>query len=56
MTSVNRPTNVAQKEADVNQKLQLYGIYSGELAFGIRIDQCLSRCILLSTCIPLVGK
>ncbi|KAI4290149.1 MAG: hypothetical protein L6R35_000578 [Caloplaca aegaea] len=26
--SVNRPTNVAQKEADVNQKLQLYGIYS----------------------------
>ena len=28
-TSVNRPTNVAQKESDVNQKLQLYGIYSG---------------------------
>ena len=27
--SVNRPTNVKQKEADVNQKLQLYGIYSG---------------------------
>ena len=29
MTTVNRPTNVKQKEADVNQKLQLYGIYSG---------------------------
>ena len=29
--SVNRPTNVKQKEADVNQKLQLYGIYSGKL-------------------------
>lgn len=29
MTTVNRPTNVAQKEVDVNQKLQLYGIYSG---------------------------
>jgi len=28
-SSQNRPTNVAQKEADVNQKLQLYGIYSG---------------------------
>lgn len=27
--SVNRPTNVKQKEADVNQKLQMYGIYSG---------------------------
>ncbi|KAG8530372.1 uncharacterized protein KY384_004874 [Bacidia gigantensis] len=29
MSTVNRPTNVKQKEADVNQKLQLYGIYSG---------------------------
>ena len=28
--AVNRPTNVKQKEADVNQKLQLYGIYSGK--------------------------
>lgn len=26
--AVNRPTDVKQKEADVNQKLQLYGIYS----------------------------
>lgn len=32
MTSkaVNRPTDVKQKEADVNQKLQLYGIFTGE--------------------------
>lgn len=29
MAAVNRPTNVKQKEQDVNQKLQLYGIYSG---------------------------
>ena len=28
--AVNSPTNVKQKEADVNQKLQLYGIYSGQ--------------------------
>lgn len=31
MANVNRPTNIKQKEADVNQKLQLYGIYSGML-------------------------
>ena len=31
MAQVNRPTNVKQKEQDVNQKLQLYGIYSGKL-------------------------
>lgn len=30
MTTVNRPTNVKQKDEDVNQKLQLYGIYSGK--------------------------
>ena len=29
--AVNRPTNVKQKEADINQKLQLYGISTGEL-------------------------
>ena len=29
MAAVNRPTNVKQKEQDVTQKLQLYGIYSG---------------------------
>lgn len=33
--SVNRPTNVKQKEADVNQKLQLYGIYSGMCRIAI---------------------
>lgn len=27
--SVNKPTNEKQKEQDINQKLQLYGIYSG---------------------------
>lgn len=27
--SVNRPTNLEQKEQDVNQKLQLYGIITG---------------------------
>ncbi|KAI9831358.1 MAG: hypothetical protein M1819_005132 [Sarea resinae] len=27
-TGVNRPTNVKQKEQDVNQKLQFYGIYT----------------------------
>jgi len=29
-TAVNRPTDVKQKEKDVNNKLQLYGIYSGQ--------------------------
>lgn len=29
-TGVNRPTNVKQKEQDVNQKLQLYGIFTGK--------------------------
>ena len=33
MTTVNRPTNVKQKEEDVNQKLQLFGIYSGMYTF-----------------------
>jgi hypothetical protein len=32
-SAVNRPTNVKQKEQDVNQKLQLYGIISGEHSF-----------------------
>lgn len=27
--AVNRPTDTAVKERDVNNKLQLYGIYSG---------------------------
>lgn len=29
--SVNVPTNTAIKEKDVNNKLQLYGIYSGKI-------------------------
>ena len=28
--AVNRPTNVKEKEADINQKLQLYGIFTGK--------------------------
>lgn len=28
-SAVNKPVDVKQKEKDVNQKLQLYGIYSG---------------------------
>lgn len=35
MATVNRPTDVKQKEADINQKLQLYGIYSGMLDSSI---------------------
>jgi len=31
--AVNVPTNYKLKEQDVNAKLQLYGIYSGELRF-----------------------
>jgi hypothetical protein len=27
--AVNRPVDLKQKETDVNNKLQLYGIYSG---------------------------
>lgn len=29
--AVNRPVDLKVKETDVNNKLQLYGIYSGEL-------------------------
>ncbi|KAL8875962.1 MAG: hypothetical protein Q9192_008954 [Flavoplaca navasiana] len=44
MTSaaVNRPTNVKQKEADVNQKLQLYGIYSGSFLAHIATSPCVA--------------
>lgn len=48
-TAVNRPTNVKQKEADVNQKLQLYGIYSafanGKLPSNKQIDVALNSAI-----------
>ncbi|CAF9908387.1 hypothetical protein IMSHALPRED_006659 [Imshaugia aleurites] len=49
MTTVNRPTNVKQKEADVNQKLQLYGIYSafanGKVPSNKQIDVALNSAI-----------
>ncbi|KAL9099490.1 MAG: hypothetical protein Q9163_005017 [Psora crenata] len=48
-SSVNRPTNVKQKEADVNQKLQLYGIYSafanGKVPSNKQIDVALNSAI-----------
>lgn len=48
-TGVNRPTNVKQKEADINQKLQLYGIFNGESSAVFRREQtpwkgCASGC------------
>ncbi|KAL8731572.1 MAG: hypothetical protein Q9181_004246 [Wetmoreana brouardii] len=47
--AVNRPTNVKQKEADVNQKLQLYGIYSafanGKVPSNKQIDVALNSAI-----------
>jgi hypothetical protein len=36
-TAVNKPTNVAQKEADIDAKLKLYGIYSGMLYLGATV-------------------
>lgn len=49
MTTVNRPTNVKQKEEDVNQKLQLYGIYSafanGKVPSNKQIDIALSSAL-----------
>ncbi len=32
--SVNRPTDVKVKERDVNNKLQLFGIFTGEVILG----------------------
>lgn len=49
MTTVNRPTNVKQKEADVNQKLQLYGIYSafanGKVPSNKQIDVAINSAL-----------
>ncbi|KAL9072145.1 MAG: hypothetical protein Q9161_003766 [Pseudevernia consocians] len=49
MTTVNRPTNVQQKDADVNQKLQLYGIYSafanGKVPSNKQIDVALNSAV-----------
>ncbi|KAL8638019.1 MAG: hypothetical protein Q9228_004787 [Teloschistes exilis] len=48
-SAVNRPTNVKQKEADVNQKLQLFGIYSafanGKVPSNKQIDVALNSAI-----------
>ncbi|KAI9894334.1 MAG: hypothetical protein M1814_003090 [Vezdaea aestivalis] len=47
--AVNRPTNVKQKEADVNQKLQLYGIYSafanGKVPSNKQIDVAMNSAL-----------
>lgn len=51
MTSkaVNRPTNVKQRDADINQKLQLYGIYSafanGKLPSNKQIDVAMNSAL-----------
>lgn len=41
--SVNRPTNKAQKEADVNQKLQFYGIAQGKSSTALENGAITSR-------------
>ncbi|KAI9827828.1 MAG: hypothetical protein M1832_004317 [Thelocarpon impressellum] len=45
-TSVNRPTNVKQKDEDINQKLQLYGIFTafslGKVPSNKQIDVALN--------------
>ncbi|KAL9086508.1 MAG: hypothetical protein Q9165_007124 [Trypethelium subeluteriae] len=47
--AVNRPTDVKQKEADVNQKLQLYGVYSafanGKVPSNKQIDVALNSAL-----------
>jgi len=37
-TGVNRPTDVNQKEIDINQKLQLYGIFNGESSYASAVS------------------
>jgi Family of unknown function (DUF5923) len=45
MASVNKPTDIKQKEADVNRKLQLYGIVS---AFQLgKVPSVCTRCIFV---------
>ncbi|XTI87546.1 hypothetical protein V2W45_1342398 [Cenococcum geophilum] len=48
-TAVNRPTDVKQKEKDVNNKLQLYGIYSafanGKIPSNKQIDIALNSAL-----------
>ncbi|KIY04186.1 uncharacterized protein Z520_00878 [Fonsecaea multimorphosa CBS 102226] len=49
MASVNRPTNNAIKEKDINQKLQLYGIYqafaNGKVPSNKQIDVALNSAL-----------
>jgi len=49
MANVNRPTDPAQKEKDINQKLQLYGIYSafanGKVPSNKQIDVALNSAL-----------
>lgn len=45
--NVNKPTNIQQKEADVNRKLQLYGILS-----AFRLGKVPSVRALPSRCKP----
>lgn len=49
MANVNRPTNIEQKNKDVNQKLQLYGIYSafanGKVPSNKQIDIALNSAL-----------
>lgn len=48
MAAVNRKTDVKQKEADVNQKLQLYGIYSGMTSsFKVEISMVMANLLPL---------
>lgn len=48
--SVNVPTNEKIKEQDVNNKLQLYGIYRGELLIHMRTNQLEADLKLSSFC------
>ncbi|EXJ78790.1 hypothetical protein A1O1_09192 [Capronia coronata CBS 617.96] len=49
MASVNRPTNTAVKEKDINQKLQLYGIFqafsNGKVPSNKQIDVALNSAL-----------
>ncbi|KIX08614.1 uncharacterized protein Z518_03270 [Rhinocladiella mackenziei CBS 650.93] len=49
MSTINRPTDTAQKEKDINQKLQLYGIYqafsNGKAPSNKQIDVALNSAL-----------
>ena len=44
-SAVNRPTDVKQKEADVNRKLQFYGISTGKLQLSLRAVSWLTTAV-----------